>query len=128
MEIAPSSNNILNLADSFIEQMLKIKNMLRAMSISGLILAAFAMGLTLYLVNHASFFNVLQSENEFGFMLSILLASIFGISSVWIITAIRQYNFVNSWNERYHFFIVRKEEIDKKIATGLALDRGIEEG
>jgi len=56
MEFDASQYNILNLADSFIEQMIKIRNTLRIMSISALILAPFAIGLAIYLINHPSFF------------------------------------------------------------------------
>ena len=55
------------------------------MSISALILAPFAIGLAIYLINHPSFFNVLQTQGEFGVILSVLLGSVIGISSVWMI-------------------------------------------
>ena len=85
MESGASQYNILNLTDSFIEQMVKIRNTLRVMSISALILAPIAIGLALYLINHPSFFNVLQTQGEFGVILSLLLGSVIGISSVWMI-------------------------------------------
>ena len=128
-DIEPSAcrNNILSLADCFIEQMGIIRNTLRGMSISALILPPFAIGLAIYLISHPLFFNVLQTENEFGSVLSILISSVIGISAVCIVTGIRQYSLIDSWNKRYQSFIVRKEEIDKKIADGFALDNGIEE-
>ena len=86
MEFDASQYNILNLADSFIEQMIKIRNTLRIMSISALILSPFAIGLAIYLINHPSFFNVLQTQGEFGVILSVLLGSVIGISSVWMIS------------------------------------------
>jgi len=52
MEFDAAQYNILNLADSFIEQMIKIRNTLRVMSISALILAPFAIGR--YLSNQSS--------------------------------------------------------------------------
>ena len=82
MEVTDSRNNILNLADSFIEEMVKIRNTLRAMSISALILAPFAIGLSIYLTNHPAFFNILQEANDFGIVLSVLLASVIVISSI----------------------------------------------
>lgn len=128
-DIEPSAcrNNILSLADCFIEQIGTIKNTLRGMSISALILAPFAIGLAIYLISHPLFFNVLQTENEFGSVLSILISSVIGISAVCIVTGIRQYSLIDSWNKRYQSFIVRKEEINKKIADGFALDNGREE-
>jgi hypothetical protein len=115
---AACRNNILGLADRFIEQMDTLRNTLRVMSISALILAPFAIGLAIYLISHPLFFNVLRTANEFGSPLSILISSVIGISAVCIITGIRQYNLLDSWNKRYQSFVIRKEEIDKKIADG----------
>ena len=61
-----SRSNILILMDSFIEQITGIRKMLLGVSISALILAPFAIGLSLYLIVHPSFFAVLEIENEFG--------------------------------------------------------------
>jgi hypothetical protein len=127
MEVTTSGNNILVLVDSFIEQMLKIKNTLRAMSISALILAPFAMGLAIYLINHPSFFNILQTANDFGAVLSVLLASVIVISFIWLIAGIKEYRLIDSWNKRYQFYATRKEEIDTQIAKDLALDKEIQE-
>jgi hypothetical protein len=127
MEVTESRNNILNLADSFIEEMVKIRNTLRAMSISALILAPFAIGLAIYLINHPAFFSILQEANDFGIVLSVLLASVIVISAVWMIAGIKQYRLIDSWNRRYQFFIARKEEMDARITMDLALDKGIQE-
>ncbi len=102
--------------------MVKIRNTLRVMSISALILAPFAIGLAIYLINHPSFFNVLQTQGEFGVILSVLLASIIGISSVWMIAGIRQYLLIDSWNKRYQSFVSRKKEIDNEIVGELISD------
>jgi hypothetical protein len=127
MEIPLSSNNILNLADSFIEQMVKITNILKVMRISSLIMMTVALGVVMYLVYHPSFFSLLATNSEFGFILIILIVLIIGVFSVCIISAIRQYNFINSWNKRYQAFILRNDELDKKIAAGLALDNKIDD-
>jgi hypothetical protein len=127
MEIPLSSNNILNLADSSIEQMVKISNILKVMSISGSIMITVVLGVVMYLVYHPSFFSLLATNSDFGSILNILIASIIGVFSVCIISAIRQYNFINSSNKRYQAFILRKDELDKKIAAGLALDNKIDD-
>jgi hypothetical protein len=128
MEIPLSSNNILNLADSFIEQMVKITNILKVMRISGLIMITVALGVVMYLVYHPSFFSLLATNSDFGFILNILIVLIIGVFSVCIISAIRQYNtIINSWNKRYQAFILRNDELDKKIAVGLALDNKIDD-
>lgn len=127
MEVTASRNNILNLLDSFVEEMAKTRNTLRLMSISALVLAPFAIGLAIYLVTHPSFFNILQMANEFGNVLSVLIALVIGISVIWIITGIKQYRLINSWNKRYDSFMVRTEEIDKEIASGLASGKEVDE-
>ena len=127
MGVTTLGNNILVLVDSFIDQMLRLKNTLRAMSISALILAPFAIGLAIYLINHPSFFDILQTANDFGVALSVLLTSVICISILWIITGIKQYRLIDSWNKGYKSFLVRTGEIDKQIASGLALDKEIQE-
>jgi hypothetical protein len=97
------------------------------MSISALVLSPIAIGLAIYLIKHPSFFNILQSANDFGSVLSILLVSVIGISVIWIITGIKQYRLIDSWNKRYDSFIARTEEIDNEIASGLSFDKEIEE-
>jgi hypothetical protein len=119
MEIPLSSNNILNLADSFIEQLVKITNILKVMRISGLIMMTVALGVVMYLVYHPSFFSLLATNSDFGFILNMSIVLIIGVFCVCIISAIRQYNFINSWNKRYEAFILRNDELNKKIAAGM---------
>ena len=113
--------DILNLVDSFIDQMSKIRAVLKGVSVSALILAPLAIGLSLFLVSHPSFFAVIDRESEFGLILVILLVLVIVISSIWIIIGIRQYRMVTSWNERYSNYVSNKEEIDRKIALDLGL-------
>lgn len=113
--------DILNLVDSFIDQMSKIRTVLKGVSVSALILAPLAIGLSLFLVSHPSFFAVIDRESEFGLILVILLVLVIVISSIWIIIGIRQYRMVTSWNERYSNYVSNKEEIDRKIALDLGL-------
>lgn len=119
MEMSLSRDNILNLADSFVEEMVKITNILKVMSISSLLMLAIAVGLTLYLVYHQLFMNLLSTNNDIRFTLSILTASILAIFSVCTITSIRQYIFINSLNKRYQSFILKKDELDKKLTADL---------
>ncbi|MGA8842974.1 MAG: hypothetical protein WB511_05260 [Nitrososphaeraceae archaeon] len=113
--------DILNLVDSFIDQMSKIRTVLKGVSVSALILAPLAIGLSLFLVSHPSFFAVIDRESEFGLILVILLVLVIVISSIWVIIGIRQYRMVTSWNERYSNYVSNKEEIDRKIALDLGL-------
>jgi hypothetical protein len=122
MENPLPADNILNLIDSFIEQMLKITNILKLMSISSLIMIVIAWGVTMYIIYHPLFISLLTIDSEFRLTLYILIASILGIFSMCIINAIRQYKIINSWNKRYQAFILRKYDLDKKIAAGLTLN------
>jgi hypothetical protein len=110
-------NNILALMDSFIEQIFEIRKTLLGVSISALILAPIAIGLSIYLIRHPSFFAVMEIENEFGTVLAFLLGAMISISSIWLFAGIRQYMKIGSWNRRYREFRAEKEQIDRKLAS-----------
>jgi hypothetical protein len=121
-KLSISRHNILSLVDSFIDQIFQIRKTLRGVSISAIILAPLAIALSIYLLLNPSFFAVLEVEDEFGFILSILLSAVIIISSIWIVTGIRQYRLVDSWNKRYNEYINDKEEVDRKIVSRYGLD------
>ncbi|MFZ0696903.1 MAG: hypothetical protein WAM88_07170 [Nitrososphaeraceae archaeon] len=118
-----SRANILILMDSFIEQITGIRKLLLGVSISALILAPFAIaiGLSFYLIVHPSFFAVLEIENEFGLVLSTLMGAVLVISSLWLVSGIKQYLSMGRWSKRYNEYIKAKEEMDRKIAVGYGL-------
>jgi hypothetical protein len=116
-----SRENILSLMDSFIEQITAIRKTLLGVSISALILAPLAIGLSIYLLLHPSFFAILEIENEFGLVLSILLVAVLVISSIWLITGIRQYSSIISWSSRYNEYVKEKEQMDRRIASQYGL-------
>jgi hypothetical protein len=121
--VSSSRQQVLSVIDSFIEQILQIRRTLLGVSISSLILAPLAIGLSIFLLRHPSFFVILEIENEFGLILSILLGSVIIISSLWLIACIRQYRSVGSWNRKYKAYQNDKQELDKKIAAQFILDR-----
>ena len=110
-------NNILSLIDSFIEQIFHLKRTLTLISLSAIILACLAIALSIFLLRHPSFFVVLEMEDEFGLVLSILLAAIIIISAIWIVAGIKQYRYISSWGKRYSDYVKHKEALDKKFAT-----------
>jgi hypothetical protein len=118
---AAARENILSLMDSFIEQITSIRKTLLGVSISALILAPLAIGLSVYLILHPSFFAILEIENEFGLVLSILLVAVLIISSIWFASGIRQFRSISSWSKRYNEFKKEKEDMDKKIALQYGL-------
>src|SRR6187200_3491856 len=112
-----SRYRILSLIDNFIEQIFQIRKTLFGVSISALVLAPIAIGLSVFLLQHPSLFAILDIENEFGDVLAVLLGTIIVISSIWFVTGIRQYRLIGSWNNRYGDYIREKQEMDRKIAS-----------
>ncbi len=121
-ELTPLRHNVLTIIDSFIEQVLQIRKTLFGVSISALILAPLAIGLSIFLLQHASFLAVLEIENEFGVLLGILLIAVIIISSIWIIAGIKQYRSISTWNKRYNEYVKEKQELDRNITKRYGLD------
>jgi uncharacterized membrane protein len=118
--------NIISLMDNFIEQLLQTRRTLVlafTLSISSIILAPLAVGLSIFLLLHPSFFVTLENEDEFGIFLSVLLVGIIIVSSIWLITGIRQYRSIKSWNKKYSVFLKKREEIDRNIVSEYGLDQ-----
>jgi len=62
-DMTTSSTDILSLVDGFIEQISKIRTVLKGVSISALILAPVAIALSIFLLTHPSFFTILENED-----------------------------------------------------------------
>ena len=118
-----SRTDVLSLMDSFIERILEIRKILLSVSVSALILAPLATGLSIFLLTHPKFYNVLQREHEFGTILGVLLGVVISISIVWIVTGVRQYMTLKSWDQRYDEYLKQKDAIDKRIAADYGLDK-----
>ncbi len=118
-----SRADVLGLMDSFIARMLEIRKILLAVSVSAVILAPFAIGLSIFLITHPRFFHVLEREYEFGAILSVLLGVIISVSVVWIVTGVKQYLTMKSWNEQYKEYLKQKDEINRKIASDYGLEQ-----
>ena len=118
-----SRKDILGLIDNFISQIQQMRRILFGMSMSAMVLAPLAIALSVYLMLHPSFFAILEIENEFGYILSLLLGSVIMISGVWLFTGIRQYRSMNVWKDRYKEYVKEKEEMDRKIASRFGLDQ-----
>jgi hypothetical protein len=113
---------ILSLIETFIDQIFHIRKTLLGVSISAVIMAPVAIGLSVYLLRHPSFLAILDIENEFGIVLAVLLGAIIIISSVWLIVGIRQYRLIGSWNKRYEDYIRQREERDRLIGSQFSED------
>ncbi|HXG07260.1 MAG TPA: hypothetical protein VNI77_08050 [Nitrososphaera sp.] len=119
--ISASRGNILELLDSFIDQIQRLRRIMLGMSVSAIILAPLAIALSLYLVLHPTFYAILETENEFGHILSIMLGAVIFISGIWLATGIRQYRSMSNWKTKYDKYSKEKEEMDKKIAARFGL-------
>jgi hypothetical protein len=114
--------NLLTLMDTFIQQILNIRKTLLGVSISALILAPVAIGLSVYLIRHPSFFAILEIENEFGSVLTVLLVSVITISCIWLYAGIKQYRKIGSWSSRYNDYLNEKKEINRKISSQFGME------
>ena len=118
-----SRTDILSTLDNFIERIFELRRILLSVSVSALILAPLATGLSIFLLTHPRFYAVLQTEHEFGTILGVLLGVIISISVVWIATGVKQYVTLKAWDQKYKEYLKQKDEIDRRIAT----DYGLEE-
>ena len=112
-----SRYDFLSLVDGFIDRAFQIRKTLLRVSLSAVILAPLSIALSTFLLLHPSFFAVLEIENEFGLVLSLLLGAVIIISSIWLITGIRQYFLINSWKKKYNEYLKEKQEMDRIIAS-----------
>src|ERR671920_2358389 len=110
-------NNILNIIDSFIEQITKIRRFFIGVSISSIILAPIAISLALYLFTHQSFFRIVEAEREFGFGLVVLLIAVIIISSILFVTGILQYRQIGSWHKKYESYKKEKDDVEQYISN-----------
>jgi hypothetical protein len=116
-KMTSSSTDILHLIDGFIDQISKIRTIVKGVSVSALILAPLAIVLSLFLLTHSSFFTILEDEDEFGLVLIILLGSVISISCVWIISGLRQYRMISDWNKKYSNYLTNREQVRKNIES-----------
>jgi uncharacterized membrane protein len=115
--------DILALLDGFIQQIHNIRKILLGMSVSAIVLGPLAIALSIYLLLHPSFFAILERENEFGLVLTVLLGAVIITSGIWLVTGIRQYYSMSQWKKRYEEYLREKEAIDRKIASQFGLDK-----
>ena len=121
-----SPQNVIRLIDGFIEQMRQTRKTLTlalSLSISSIVVAPVAMGLSIFLLQHPSFFAILERENEFGLVLIAFLIGVIILSLLCLVVGIKQYRSINSWNKKYSVYSKKKEELDRNIASEYDLDQ-----
>jgi len=114
--------SIVGIIESFIDKINQIQKTLVGISVSALILAPLAIGLSIYLITHPHFFFILEEYDEFGLFLVISLGIIITVSLTWFALGIRQYMMLKSWSAKYSNYVQRKEQVDDKISSELKLD------
>ena len=112
-----SRSDIISTVENIIERVQNLRKVMLGVSISAVILAPFAIGLSGYLLTHPKFFEALEEKDEFGAFLGILLGGIIIISGIWLFTGLRQYRLLSSWNNRYCDYLHKKQELDSKISS-----------
>ena len=114
--------DIISTVDAFIEKIQSIRKIMLGVSVSAVILAPFAIGISIYLFTHPSFFIILEEQDEFGVFLVVMLAGIIVISGIWLYTGIRQYKSLSNWNHRYCSYLKKKQDLDSQIVSEYNLD------
>ncbi|WP_249111024.1 hypothetical protein [Nitrosopumilus sp. K4] len=114
--------DILSSMDLFIEKIQHLKGVMLGVSLSALILAPLAIGISIYLITHPRFYHIVENEYEFASLLIVLLTVVLVTSGVWLVTGLQQFKSLSSWNKRYYNYIKRKEDLDKDISSKFHLD------
>jgi len=115
-------NDILRSMDSFIEKIQQIKGMMLGVSLSALILAPFAIGVSIYLVTHPKFLHLVENEMEFALMLILFITVVLVTSGIWLVTGIQQFRSLNYWNKRYCNYLKKRKDLDESIVSKYHLD------
>ena len=108
--------------DIFIEKIQHIKGLMLGVSISALILAPFAIGISIYLLTHEKFFHLVEIETEFALMLILLLTVVLVTSGIWLVTGLQQFRSLSSWNKRYCDYLKKREDLDESISSKYNLE------
>jgi predicted PurR-regulated permease PerM len=114
--------DILSSMDNFIEKIQHLRGLMLGVSLSALILAPLAIGLSIYLITHPKFFHLVENEGEFAFLLLIFLVVVLVTAGIWLVTGLQQFRSLTSWNRRYGNYLKRREDLDKDISAKFHLD------
>lgn len=121
-KLPDSQNDILRSMDGFIEKIQHLRGLMLGVSLSAIVLAPFAIIISIYLITHPKFFHILENENEFGFMLFVLITVVLVTAGIWLITGLQQFRSLSSWNKRYSNYLKKRQELDKFISSEYKID------
>ena len=114
--------DILSSMDLFIEKIQHLRGVMLGVSLSAVILAPLAIGISVYLITHPKFFHLVENETEFATLLIVLLTVVLVTSGIWLVTGLQQFKSLTSWNKRYSNYLKRREDLDKDISSKFHLD------
>src|ERR671925_383587 len=113
--------SIISLLDELINQIVSIRKTLLTVFVSAIFLAPISIGLSIYILTHPAFGKTIDAQDNFGEVLEVLLVAIFIVSSIWLVTGIKQFRSLRSWDKKYEQYLRDQKEIDREIT----LDHGL---
>jgi len=117
-----NQNDIISSMDLFIDKIQQLKGMMLGVSFSAVILAPLAIGISLYLITHPKFLQLIEHEGEFAILLTVLLTVVLVTSGIWLVAGIQQFRSLSSWNKRYCDYLKKREDLDRDITSKYHLD------
>ena len=120
--LADIGRDILSSMDLFIEKIQHLRGVMLGVSLSAVILAPIAIGISIYLITHPRFFHIVENESEFSSLLILLLTVVLVTAGAWLVTGIQQFKSLTTWNKRYSNYLKRREDLDKDISEKFHLD------
>ena len=114
---AVEHGNLLTQIDELIERVNSVRGVFLGMSFAAIILAPLSILLSAYLILHPSFYKLIDSEDGFGYVLSLFLGIVISVSFTWLITGLRQHQALKSWNKRHQNYLAEKNRIEQVIAA-----------
>ncbi len=113
----------IEMLDDFIIQVLSIRRTLFSVSLCAILLAPVSIGLCIYMFLHPSFLKVLDDKDDFGEILTVLLLSVIGVSTTWLVVGIKQHKSISSWNKKYEEYQQAQLQMHKRIKEEFGLFR-----
>lgn len=115
-------NDILSSMDIFIEKIQQLKGLMLGVSLSALILAPLAIGISAYLITHPKFLHLIENERDFALLFLVLLTVVLVTAGIWLTSGIQQFRSLSTWNKRYCDYLKKRDDLDEQITSKYHLD------
>jgi hypothetical protein len=113
--------SVISFLDELINQIVSIRKTLLTVFVSAIFLAPISIVLSIYILTHPAFGKTIDAQDNFGEVLEVLLIAIFIVSSIWLVTGIKQFRSLRSWDKKYEQYLRDQKEIDREITLGHGL-------